>query len=214
MLARLAAALVAFALAGTARAEDSLRCERGLVAVGDLSVDLLGKCGAPALRERRLEDRELVAVSAAAGLAAVERLTSELEEWTYDFGRNRFLQLVTLRNGRIERIERGGYGHGLPPAGGPGRPRVSACDLSGLHAGDTRADALGRCGAPAATATWRGRRTTVSTVPGTGAVPDPSSTVQVEEWVYNLGPQRFLRIVRFEDGRVVKVETGGYGYPE
>lgn len=36
--------------------------------------------------------------------------------------------------------------------------------------------------------------------------------VQVEEWTYNLGPSHFLQIVRVENGVVVQVEEGNYGF--
>lgn len=36
--------------------------------------------------------------------------------------------------------------------------------------------------------------------------------VRVEEWFYNSGPHRFIRILRFENGTLVSIETGGYGY--
>lgn len=35
--------------------------------------------------------------------------------------------------------------------------------------------------------------------------------VVIEVWTYNLGPQRFIREVRFELGRVVDVGTADYG---
>lgn len=79
--------------------------------------------------------------------------------------------------------------------------------------GDTRAQVEARCGAPAdisrrtrlaAPIVWRhGRPYRI----GDGAI-----EVEIEEWTYNLGPQRFMRRVRFEDGLVVAVDTLGYGY--
>lgn len=36
--------------------------------------------------------------------------------------------------------------------------------------------------------------------------------VVVEEWTYNLGPNRMMRVVRFENGIVVEVNRLGYGY--
>ena len=36
--------------------------------------------------------------------------------------------------------------------------------------------------------------------------------VPVEVWLYNLGPNKLMRRVRFEDGKVVAIETLGYGY--
>lgn len=38
--------------------------------------------------------------------------------------------------------------------------------------------------------------------------------VVVEEWTYNLGPHKLMRVVRFEDGLVVEVRRLGYGYHE
>ena len=35
--------------------------------------------------------------------------------------------------------------------------------------------------------------------------------VLVDEWVFDLGPTRFIRIVSFEDSRVTCVNTGNYG---
>jgi len=36
--------------------------------------------------------------------------------------------------------------------------------------------------------------------------------VIVEEWTYNFGPHRLMRIVRFENGLVTDIRTLGYGY--
>jgi hypothetical protein len=38
--------------------------------------------------------------------------------------------------------------------------------------------------------------------------------IPVEIWLYNLGPDRLMRQIRFEDGYVVKIETLDYGYIE
>jgi hypothetical protein len=37
--------------------------------------------------------------------------------------------------------------------------------------------------------------------------------VPVETWEYNFGPSRLILRVRIEDGRVVDIDTLGYGYP-
>ncbi len=36
-------------------------------------------------------------------------------------------------------------------------------------------------------------------------------TVEIQEWVYDLGPQRLLRNLTFENGALVKVESDGFG---
>jgi hypothetical protein len=189
------AAVLSFPAVTPAASDTSIRCERGLVRLGDLTVDLLGKCGPPTLRERSTVWNDTVAVNAAQGVGALERRSTEVERWTYDFGPSRFLMIATLCNGRITSIERGSYGYGLPRGVELPAPKVSRCDPALLRPGDTKVDALGRCGPPAASSSWM-------------------DVVPVEQWIYNLGPDQFLRIVRFEEGRVAKVETGGYGYAD
>ena len=36
--------------------------------------------------------------------------------------------------------------------------------------------------------------------------------VPVEYWIYNLGPSKLMRRLKFEDGLLVEVETLGHGY--
>jgi len=36
--------------------------------------------------------------------------------------------------------------------------------------------------------------------------------VLIEEWTYNLGPNRLMRVIRFENGYVSKIDALGYGY--
>ena len=36
--------------------------------------------------------------------------------------------------------------------------------------------------------------------------------VVIEEWIYNLGPTSFLRHLVFENGRLVNITTGNYGF--
>ncbi len=36
--------------------------------------------------------------------------------------------------------------------------------------------------------------------------------IRVEEWEYNFGPTRFLYYLRFENGKLIKITIGDYGY--
>jgi hypothetical protein len=36
--------------------------------------------------------------------------------------------------------------------------------------------------------------------------------IRVEEWEYNFGPTRFLYYLRFENGNLVRITVGDYGY--
>jgi hypothetical protein len=38
--------------------------------------------------------------------------------------------------------------------------------------------------------------------------------VTIEEWEYNLGPNRFIRYLKFENGRLIEITEGDYGYQE
>lgn len=203
--------LAALALCtGVARADGSLRCDGRLVSVGDARIDLLGRCGEPALRERRVDERWEGVTDGVVGQG--KRVTTAIEDWTYDFGPQSFVQIVTLTNGRITSIKGRSYGYS---SGGPKPVRIprSRCDLGTVHEGDVKLDVLARCGEPAVVDSW-------DEVRGVFAVGDPgvaagqSVAVRVEVWTYDLGPNQFVRFVRLENGRVTAVSTGTYGYAD
>jgi hypothetical protein len=76
-------------VSATAASESSLRCAGGLVGLGDATIDLLGKCGAPALREPRVD--EAWVAFGGGGSSVQRRVLLAVERWTYDFGPQRFL---------------------------------------------------------------------------------------------------------------------------
>jgi hypothetical protein len=80
------------------------------------------------------------------------------------------------------------------------------CEKSIHSRGDTTAEVLLRCGPPADVARWYEEV----------AVGDDTFEryvlVPYERWIYNLGPHRFLRILTFEGGRLIRQETGDKGY--
>jgi len=47
---------------------------------------------------------------------------------------------------------------------------------------------------------WPGRAAEVALV-----------SVTVERWIYDDGPDRLVRVLTFEDGRLVRIETRGFG---
>jgi hypothetical protein len=66
---------------------------------------------------------------------------------------------------------------------------------------DRMYEVLDRCGSPDRV----GQRVVVR------QVGDDYVEVVLDEWTYDLGPARFVRIVLFENGRVLDVESGNYG---
>jgi hypothetical protein len=196
---RLAAAALAALAAPAAFADSSLRCAGGIVSVGDSALDLLAKCGPPALRDRRVDERWRLSAGSEAQPEVVgvgQRTTAVLEDWSYDFGPNAFTYVVKLENGRVVDFVRGGYGHrpDSPPAR-PVPPRAR-CEENTVREGDTKLDVLVRCGEPALRDVWEGERG------------------RIEVWTYDHGRDRLVRYVQLEDGRVVKVRTGSYGYAD
>ncbi|MGL4204602.1 MAG: DUF2845 domain-containing protein [Aeromonadaceae bacterium] len=97
---RIMALGLCLALAGLQQVQaQSMRCGNNLVVVGDQTVTLLTKCGKPLLveaisRTAQTEQGELTQVQAG-------------ERWTYDQGKGKFMQIVTIYNGVVKSIEDG-----------------------------------------------------------------------------------------------------------
>jgi hypothetical protein len=179
--------LGAVTLAPPALAADSIRCDGGIVSVGDSRLDLLGKCGLPALQEA-----EPVLWSPTVDLTLL------IERWTYNFGPDRFIQIVSLQGGKVIAIERGGYGFALPEPSpeAPGRavaiPRAR-CAHDAFRVGDSTFEVLARCGEPFSRELRPGR-------------------ARAEVWTYDFGQRTLVRYLEFEGGRLVRIRTGSYGY--
>jgi hypothetical protein len=97
----------------------------------------------------------------------------------------------------------------------PPSARADALRCGGrlVSEGDTPAAVRAKCGEPSEIA--RSARLGAPVIWRHGRpirVGDDAIEVRIENWVYNLGPSRFMRRIRFEDDRVVSIETLGYGY--
>lgn len=100
--------------------------------------------------------------------------------------------------------------------------RVDAfkCGPSSVDVGNTKSDVVWKCGEP----NWVDSREEdrMDWVSGYTYSPGGRSLVRVpvavpvrvtvEEWFYNYGPTKFIRILRFVNDRLVQVDTGGYGF--
>jgi hypothetical protein len=94
--------------------------------------------------------------------------------------------------------------------------------------GDHKGRVLKYCGEPTSTQTRTVYRTGIPFARRQAVIDDDSNLygqellihdrsyeeVIIEEWTYNLGPNRMMRVVRFENGIVVDVSRLGYGYHE
>lgn len=72
----------------------TIRCGTEIVRVGDPTIELIQKCGEPDLRELIKTDGFII------------------EKWTYNCGSVRFMKILTLKGGIVQRIEVADYGTG------------------------------------------------------------------------------------------------------
>lgn len=84
---------------------DALRCGRTLVGRGDHALEVLSKCGEPDYAtswelNRRYSDDNY----------RYSRRQVVVEEWTYNFGRQRFMKVLRFENGYLVSIASAGYG--------------------------------------------------------------------------------------------------------
>lgn len=202
----LTVALIGVATASRA-SESSLRCDGGLISLGDSQLDVIGKCGEPALRDSRTEERAAAAREADSRSVSGVRVSAVVHDWTYNFGPQRFIYVVTLDGGKVVAIERGGYGYESERVTAARKSKPASCDSSSFKVGTIKLDLLARCGEPASKDVRQVQRIETN---DTTITAEPS--LEVEVWTYDLGPRQFAQIVTLENGKVVSAERGGYGY--
>ena len=98
-------------------------------------------------------------------------------------------------------------------------PNDFRCGANIISIGARKSEVLRKCGEPANTEVWEALRYK-SSVGSRPILPDEDlarpfvvkELVTIEEWEYNLGPGQFIRYLRFENGRLIRITTGDYGY--
>jgi hypothetical protein len=171
-------------------------CEGGIISTGDRNIDVLAKCGAPDSKEshqeelgERLDDN------------TKQRTFSMVEEWTYNFGPSKFMRIVVLKNGVVANIRLGNYGYIKQT-----EPVQRECSEQLVSVGDSKTDVLARCGEPSL------KDSHVEETREKLGDTERKIFVTVEEWTYNLGPTRFVRILTFRNSKLTDIRTGNYGY--
>ena len=182
-------------IAPPSAAGDSMRCGSRLVSVEARAAELLTACGEPAYRD----------VWSLQPL--VDGALAEHEEWTYNFGSQQLLRTIRLRNGRVIDIASDGYGFAERP------PEQRRCAAESLVEGLSKYRLLMQCGAPL---TRRAQPVLVQQrLPAPSAGTSAFRTVLLpvfrEEWVYDFGPNLFMRVLTLDNGRVVQVDNGARG---
>jgi hypothetical protein len=99
---------------------DSLRCDDRIVSTGDTRYEVRASCGEPDDIAQRVEYRTVGGRCWREGERVVcdrkhERVIEVvIDEWLYDFGRNRFIEHITFEQGYLVSIRTGSYGHKAP----------------------------------------------------------------------------------------------------
>lgn len=89
----------------------AFRCGTQLIREGDHYIEVLKKCGEPALQERWIEEG-VVSRQIHPSFRFREYTTDGVvvQLWTYNFGSQKFMRQLKFRNGFLEEIEKIDYG--------------------------------------------------------------------------------------------------------
>ncbi|HXX57751.1 MAG TPA: DUF2845 domain-containing protein [Thermodesulfovibrionales bacterium] len=110
----------------------------------------------------------------------------------------------------------------LPIEAGTDNPASDLrCGQYIISRGAVKSDVLRKCGDPSNIERWEKesvRRDFYRDIPVQSdeelsqEPPFLREQIRVEEWEYNFGPTRFLYYLRFENGKLVRITVGDYGY--
>jgi hypothetical protein len=90
----------------------TLRCGNNLVADGASTTDVVLKCGEPTSKHTRTrsEGRKHRRGGKHDSTTEEEVVETNIEEWTYNFGPNRLIQVAVFEDGKLVDVRSGGYG--------------------------------------------------------------------------------------------------------
>ncbi|HEY9545211.1 MAG TPA: DUF2845 domain-containing protein, partial [Solimonas sp.] len=166
-------------------AAESLRCGSRLASVGMTAAEVLSVCGEPGYRD----------VWAQPGGYGGGYL-GNVEEWTYNFGSSQLLRVMRFRQGRLQRIDTDGYGFADD---GPGD-----CSQRGITGGMSKYRLIAQCGEPVTKVAdvVQAPVDRYDRIYGPHHSYNSWEIVYREEWVYNFGRGRLMRIVHLDNARV------------
>lgn len=216
-------ALAVFAALSGPDSAHALRCGTYLIDSGDTKAEVRARCGEPVDVAVRVESNTVhqavpfatrgtaVRVNGARvngarlnnGVAVASRsVTSVVETWTLNFGPQRFMVRIEFWDGIVRDIDTLGRGYSPEQLG------TRAYDV---RLGQSPSRVRSIWGEPS-DVTSRVVRNAVTSVVVDGVAATRETATEVEVWLFNFGPRRFMRRVTFEDGRVVRIETLGRGF--
>jgi hypothetical protein len=90
------------------------------------------------------------------------------------------------------------------------------CGTKLVSEGATRSEVARKCGEPTEVVKQKSifRRPAIWADGQPYFIGNDYIEIHVENWIYNLGPNKLMRRLRFEDGYLTMIDTMGYGYNE
>lgn len=173
----------------------AFRCGDQIVSEGDSKAEVIMKCGEPEARDARTE--EIIEKN---DIGRKHRTRVFIDVWTYNPGPNAFIRVLTFTNGKLTDIKETTYGVTEKRSAG------ASCDDQPPRIGDTKGEVRIKCGEPV----WKDSREE-ETIEMLDEGRKKKVIIAIDEWTYNFGPSRFIRIYQFENGRLTDIRTGGYG---
>jgi hypothetical protein len=182
---------------GNLQSMRSIRCDRDIVRLGAPKFEVLAECGRPS--STFLQQKEVLLEEP---IDPYRRNIVQIEYWLYNYGPRRFFIVYQFEDGRLTAILEGGYGYDAPT------PEFCKVGKDKVRAGDLVPIVEMVCGSPWFEETRYEDRVVVHERTKEERV----VTVRVDEWTYNFGSRDFTTTLIFEDGVLVALRQGGYGY--
>lgn len=179
--------LAAVLLMCAATQAQALRCDGRVVGPGDHAIQVRERCGEPFWIDAYTE----VLIAGEFG-PLEQRRERPVEAWYYNFGPNRLMRRLLLVDDRLLREDSLGYGY---------TTLGTDCRLDALPVGTAAGVIVARCGEPGSR---RERWREVTRRDGAGNA--RRRYLRDEDWVYDTGANRDLRLLRLVDGTLQAVE--------
>lgn len=180
-------AALLFVAATVARADNNWSCGSRIVSTGDTKSEVMLKCGEPTWKDTHVSEHyEKYRGNVIGG-------SVQTEVWLYNLGPSQLTRMLYFENSKLVRIETGEHGYHIDGS----RPRI--CRPEEIHVGDDKFDVWAKCGEPLLKDERVEKRVR-------GLSNDRNVYyVNVDEWTYNFGTQRFMRLLRFENSELVAI---------
>jgi hypothetical protein len=182
--------------------EANMRCGNRLLRVGDPMIQARVVCGEPADMQRLSDVRILIDEQ-----GQEQRSLTAVEEWIYLGEGGDLPRRVRFENGTIVAIGSAAFrGVSEQRETRDDQCRRQLFSLNDTTAGEVRLV----CGDPVQNDRWQDEVVVRNITPGASTVglSEVRRLVTRERWIYNFGPQQFLRVYEFANNRLVRMETG------